>query len=273
MTAESTVIAPPPRVIQPEVDPWRYGWRETREMQPTGAWYTKRVPLKEEDVLHPQEGDFIVEPPAHDQDCLDLKNVLQWKTAGRLGIVVLHNCRVDWGVPGVGAHGPDIALLEHVGVWDPRVGTFHVAQLGARPLLVIEVTSPATRNVDLDEKVVEYFRAGVPLYVIVDRGVADEGRGFRLLGYEATPRGYVRMALNDQGQLRLEPLGLWLGLDGDRAACFDEHGTRLGTYVEVALRLEAEAEARQAATARADALQQRILQLEAELRKRDNPPS
>src|SRR5205823_1734881 len=154
--------------------------------------------------------------------------------AGRLGSVVLHDCRIDWGIEGLGAHGPDIAVFENVGTWDMRMGTFYVARLGARPLLVIEVTSPSTRNADLDEKVVEYFRARVPLYVIVDRRVDGDRASLHLLGYEATPRGYVRMELNEQGRLWLEPLRLWLGVDGDQVACFDEEGKRLGTYAEVA---------------------------------------
>ena len=46
--------------------------------------------------------------------------------------------------------------------------TLDVAAEGARPALVVEVTSPSTRENDLGTKPDFYHRAGVPLYVIAD---------------------------------------------------------------------------------------------------------
>lgn len=40
--------------------------------------------------------------------------------------------------------------------------------LTVRPVLVVEVTSPATRGMDLGEKAVEYREAGIPEYWVVD---------------------------------------------------------------------------------------------------------
>ena len=140
-----------------------------------------------------------------------------------------------------------IVVLENVGDWDRSRGTFRVAELGAKPVLVIEVTSPSTRNVDLDEKVVEYYRAGVPFYAIVDRRITEEVRELRLLGFVATPKGYVRADLNEQGRLWLPPVGLWLGLVREELVIFDELGRRQGSFVEVALRLENEAQRANAA--------------------------
>jgi colicin import membrane protein len=287
MTTDRTTIAPPPRVIRPELDPWRYGWRERGEKQPDGSWRSKRTPLTQQDVLHPQEGDFIVHTPAHNQDCVELKNVAQLRLAGRLGFVVLSDCRIDWGIEGLGAHGPDIAVFENVGAWEPTRGTFYVVPLKAKAVLVIEVTSPSTRDLDLNEKVVDYYRAGVPLYAIVDRREAENGQGISIMGYEATSGGYLRMKVNSMGRLWLEPLQLWLGVEGDQVACFEDGGKRIATYVEVAMRLEAaaqraEAEAQRAAAAEARAaaetdarlqLEARLRELEAELQRRSNPPS
>ncbi|MCS6964140.1 MAG: Uma2 family endonuclease [Thermoflexus sp.] len=41
--------------------------------------------------------------------------------------------------------------------------------LTVRPALVVEVTSPATRGMDLGEKAAEYREAGIPEYWVVDR--------------------------------------------------------------------------------------------------------
>jgi colicin import membrane protein len=221
---------------------------------------------------------------------------------------VLSDCRIDWGVEGLGAHGPDIAVFENVRAWEPTRGTFYVAQLKAKAVLVIEVTSPSTRDLDLNEKVIDYHRAGVPLYAIVDRREAENGQGIGIMGYEATPGGYLRMKVNEMGRLWLDPLQLWLGVEGEQAACFEDGGKRIATYVEVAMRLEAEAQRAEAEAQRAEAeaqraeaeaqraeaearranaaeakakaetdarlqLEARLRELEAELQKRDNPPS
>jgi colicin import membrane protein len=274
MSNEPIAIAPPPRVIRPEPDPWRYGWRERGEKLPDGSWRSKRIPLTQMDVLHPQEGDFIVHTPAHNQDCIELKNVAQLRLAGRLGFVVLSDCRIDWGIEGLGVHGPDIAVFENVGAWEPTCGTFYVVPLKAKAVLAIEVTSPSTRDLDLNEKVVEYYRAGMPLYAIVDRREAENGQGISIMGYKAVPGGYVRMEVNQMGRLWLEPMQLWLGVEGDQVACFDERGKRFGAYVEVAMRLDAEAQRADAEAQRADAAEAKAkaetearLQLEAKLRE------
>jgi Uma2 family endonuclease len=236
----------------------------------------QQVPLTQEDILHPQEEDFIVQTPLHDAACHYLRSVLRRWADARPNTVVLHDCRIDWGVEGVKPHGPDLPVFEGVtGEWDPGQGTFYPAQVGGRVILVIEVTSPSTRNTDLDEKVLEYYRAGVPFYAIFDFRTVEGVRQVRLLGYRATPEGYVRVPLDAQGRLWLEPVRLWLAVEGDRAVCFDEQGNRIPDEVEltqairqadarveeahalteeaVRARQEAEAQAGEAARARQEA--------------------
>jgi colicin import membrane protein len=265
-----------PRAAGPavEADPFLYGWRMVRELDPAGKETWKQVPLTLEDVLHPQEGDFLVETPVHNHDRDYLHAVLKARTADEPGTVVLQDCRVDWGVAGVKAHGPDVALFRDVAAWDPTRGTFYVAELHARPVLVVEITSPGTRHIDLGAKVVEYFRAGVPLYAIVDGPVGDEGRTIRMLGYRATAEGYVPLPLNEQGQLWLEPVRLWLGTERGQAACYDENGKQLGDYQDVVAeareaeaRAEAEKARAEAEKARAEAAEARLQEVEAELRR------
>ncbi len=280
MSEERNPVAPP-STSAPELDPWRFGWRYVPQQQPDGTVVREQVPLTYEDVLHPQEGDVIVETPVHDQTCLDLKCALQLKLAGRLGFVVLHSCRVDWGVPGVRAHAPDIAVMENVGEWDQNRGTFYVAELGARPVLVIEVTSPSTRTQDIVTKMSHYYRAGVPFYAIMDRGPTGEELSPLLLGYRATPAGYAWVDPDEHGRLPLPLMSLSLGVVGGQLVVYDERGKRMASYVEVALRLEheaqraesearrAEAEAKRAddAARRADAAEAAREQLEAKVRE------
>lgn len=261
----TTTAATLPRIIRPELDPWRFGWRYVKEPQPDGSVRTEQVPLTYEDVLYPQEGDVIVETPIHDQTGIDLKCALQITLAGRIGSVVLHDCRVDWGVEGVRPNCPDITVLENVGKWDPSLGTFRVADHAARPVLVIEVTSPSTRSQDLINKVVHYFRAGVPFYAIVDRAPDAEGGQLGLLGYRATPEGYVRTNLDEQGRLRLPLVGLRLGVERDELAILDEDGNRMKSYVQAVLRLENETQRADAEAERAKALEAKVRELEARL--------
>jgi hypothetical protein len=160
------------------------------------------------------------------------------------------------------------------GVTGPRVGrggTFRVAERGARPLLVIEVTSPSTRKNDLTVKVQHYYRAGVPFYAIVDADEESERRPITVLGYRWTPEGYVFVPPDEQGRVWLEPVGLWLAGEQGHAVCYDAQGARildiaerdrlgqqamarseeLGTLMEEAVRAHHEADARAAAEAQA----------------------
>ncbi len=70
-----------------------------------------------------------------------------------------------------------------------------------RPTLIIEVTSPETRTIDLMVKLDEYDLAGVEFYVIVDvvqrRGQVTP----RLLGYRRTPTVYSVLSPDAQGRL------------------------------------------------------------------------
>jgi colicin import membrane protein len=236
-----------------ELDPFRYGWRYAWQAGPNGQWKRVRVPLTQADVLHPQEDDFIVQNPAHEEDCHYLKTVLAAHLANRPGVVIYRDQRIDWGVAGIEPHGPDLAILENVPENLPRqLGTLHVKECGARPLLVIEVTSPTTRDVDLDEKIAEYDLAGIPFYAIVDRRFRNEREELRLMAYRATELGYVRVRLDAQGWLALGPIDLWLGVEDHHLVCRDAQGQRLLEYQEVVQAYRAEVQARKEAEARAE---------------------
>jgi colicin import membrane protein len=255
ITRAETMTKPEP---SPQEDPWYYGWRYVDQIGPDGQITTVQVPLKKEDVLHPQEDDFIVQNDDHTRDCHYLKTVLDSHLADRPGVHTFFDHRMDWGIKGIEPHGPDFAVIEGCPEdWDGQRGTFCLTEFRARVLLVIEVTSPTTRDTDLDEKVDEYYQAGVPFYAIVDRQFR-RGKSLRLLAYRATPEGYVRLGPDAQGWLALEPIGLWLRFEDGRLVCRDAEGRRLHDYLEVMEEI-------QQAEARAKAAEERAKQLEAEL--------
>jgi len=49
-------------------DPFRYGWRYVRRTQPDGTVVIEEIPLTHDDLLYPEEGDFVVQEPWHTQD-------------------------------------------------------------------------------------------------------------------------------------------------------------------------------------------------------------
>ncbi len=254
-------------------DPLRYGWRYVRRVQPDGTTVIDQIPLTFEDLLYPEEDDFVVQEPVHTRDFIYCHSTLEAFYAAQSSIVVLGDCRVDWGVPSVRPLGPDILVLFDVRQWFRRA-TYHLAEEGGRPVLVIEIVSPSTRPYDLRAKRRLYHRVGVQKYVLVDRGPQNEDP-VRLLGYQRGPRGWRRLRPDAHGRLNLEPVGMVLGIADERPWLYDAvTGVRAPDRTEWQHILtatetraqEAEARAQEEAQARA-ALEARVRALEAQLRR------
>jgi colicin import membrane protein len=209
-----------------------------------------QVPLTADDVLHPQVEDFIMHTTAHDDDCDYLRDVFKARAAGKPGAVVLHDCRVDFNVPGVRPLGPDITVffdVRRVKTWS----TFYVAKEGVKPVLVTEVSATAIRNNDLGIKIDFYHRAQVGYYIIVDREGEMDGPVL-LIGRRYRPDGYELMPLDDRGRLWLEPLGVRLGVENDRVVCYDgATDEKIEGYVGQVQARAAEGQARVAAEVQA----------------------
>jgi len=213
-------------------------------------------PLTREDVLHPQEGDHVTQNRDHDDDCDYLRDVLRTKLQGEPTTLVGHDLLVRWDVPGLGAHGPDIVVIRKVPLPLPR-DSFDVAAAGVRPELIIEVTSPSTRDVDLNDKRRAYWRAGVPVYVIVEEQFLHGQRQLRILPYRRGPRAYRKQRLNARGWFWLEAVELWLGQENGRVALYDAQGQRMLSHRELSNALEqTQQRAQQADQRAADAAQQ-----------------
>ncbi len=232
-----------------ENDPYELGWRYALRPLPNGDYFSERVPLTLEDILHPQIGDFRLHNQSHELFCLYLHNVFTACVEQDPTATVLHDVRVAWAASGVDPHGPDIAVI--FGVKEHRDWkTFDEEIEGTKPTLVAEITSPKTRQVDLLDKFDEYAQAGVPFYIIVDNYELKGKPIRRLLGYQLSGVGYVAIQPNEQGQLWLPPLKIWLGMDNDEPHCYDEDGTPIGNYLQIRADL-AEAKTQLAAAARA----------------------
>jgi Uma2 family endonuclease len=240
-------------------DPFRYGWRYAQHVASDGGITIVQMPLALADVLHPEEGDQVTHSDAHQRRRRYLCNIFEARLAQHAGAVVLDDVRVKWDVPELKPHGPDIMVV--LGVRERKNwSTFDVAAEGVRPTLIIEITSPETRALDLSFKLEEYDLAGVPLYIIVDT-VQRQGREvLRLLGYRQTSTAYEVLPPDELGRLYLEPLDLHLGVSAGELICYDERGTALGDYTA----LDA---ARAAAEQRAAEAEARLRVLEAELAK------
>ncbi|MCI0456807.1 MAG: Uma2 family endonuclease [Gemmataceae bacterium] len=251
---QMAAASPPPPRDPPDKDLYRYGFREVCQTGPDGQKTCEHVPLTLEDVLHPQEGDIIMQGDAHDQDRGYLKAVLRTRLARKRGALVLSDMLIHWDKPGLRQHVPD--LLVFFGVRRPKRDwqSFDVAKEGVRPVLLMEITSPATRTNDLGIKVQHYHRAEVPFYIIVDARHRRGKRTLKLIGYRWTPARYEPLPLDERGRLLLEPLGVFLGVKGSRVVLYDAAtDEELGDYEAVVKSLEAEVVARQSAQAEATA--------------------
>jgi hypothetical protein len=193
---------------------------------------------------------------------------------------VFSDLLIYWDIPALRHHCPDVSVI--LGVRNPRRDdwpSFHVTAEGVRPALLIEITSPSTRSIDFREKRPQYFRAGVPMYVILDAREDEDRRELEIIGYRRGAMRYQRLRLSDEGRLWLEVVGLWLGSENGRVACYDAQGQRIADYQEMAQGRAAAEEAAEQQHQRAEqerrlreAAEQRLRELEAELRRAREEP-
>jgi Uma2 family endonuclease len=219
----------PPDRPPPGSDPFFYGWRDVVIKDEKGRRVV-RQPLTREDVLHPREGDVMPQNRDHDADCAYLHDVLGTQLHGEPTTLVGHDLLILWDVPGLGNHSPDLVVIPDVPLPHPR-DSFDVAAAGVRPQLIIEVTSPSTHDVDLNDKRREYWLAGVPVYVIVEEQLRRGRRQLRILPYQRGPRAYRKQRLT-RGRFWLEAAELWLGQENGRVALYNAQGQRMLSYRE-----------------------------------------
>jgi colicin import membrane protein len=281
----STLITPVnPAGAPPPDPPIVYGYREIVTKRPDGTYDNVRIPLTLEDCLHPEMGDVLMESSLHDEIRMYLAGVFRWKTAHDPSALVLSDTGVYWDKPSLRHHAPDVAVIFGVTQRKANYTRFDVAQEKTRPRLIVEIVSPNMRANDVNEKLIQYQLACVPTYVILDK--AREEDSWQVRSYQWTPTHYLDMPKDEHGRVWLEPVGVWLEVQGQNVQCRDgATGELIGDYTQSrqeACEQRAQAQMERARadqeTARADAELQarlaaeaRLQELEEELARLRNP--
>jgi Uma2 family endonuclease len=218
------------------------------------------VALTRQENLHPRTDDKLNQGDPHFDDCAYLRMTLREHLAADPTALVFSDLGIVWDRPDVRPHAPDCMVIFGVQEPDRDWSGFGVREEGVRPSLIVEITSPRTRNTDLTIKLRQYYRVRVPFYAVVDQtsGREESPRLLRILGYRRGRRAYEPLPLNDQGRLWLEPVRLWLGVEDGRTYLYTPAGERMLNYTEAnRARIEAE---------------ERVRQLEEELRRLRRQP-
>lgn len=205
----------------PQGASYDYGFRYVRKRGQDGRWDWTMVPLTLEDVLHPKMDDKQLLSTSHDEDVSYLRQVFKAVLDPDPRAAVLADCGVDWGRPNLRHHSPDICVIFGVRKRKPW-STFRVADEKVRPTLIIEVSSPSSRILDVRTKVVQYAIAGVPHYVVADaeetgpthddESETEYSRVLELIEFRLENGVYQRQPATEHGRVWLEEVGLWLGI-------------------------------------------------------------
>jgi Uma2 family endonuclease len=196
------------------------------------------TPMPREALLHPFDEDFPFESHAHSTDRAYLRSAIEARLP--LDWLILSACRIDWGVPGIKPHGPDVSIFHKLRGPRKNWQTFSVRKEKVKPIAVIEIAVAETRRYDLKMKLDEYYRAGVPLYAIVNTRERRDVREIQIIGYRSGPTRYKKMELDNRGRLLLEPLGLLLGAQNEHVRLWDAStGKRIPTHKELVRENEA----------------------------------
>ncbi|MEM7534058.1 MAG: Uma2 family endonuclease, partial [Chloroflexota bacterium] len=223
-------------VVAPEStddDIYKYGWRYVKEIDEEGnITYTGEIiPLKQEDLLHPEEEDYHVQNAKHGINIATLTAACDRQLAYEPKHVILSDTLVKWESPTVKPLGPDIAIFLDSDLKGSSPGTYIVGEHGSAPEMVIELSSESTYENDFKKKLRLYEEVGVPYYFIADNVAKDH----KFYGYQLTNDGYVAIEPNERGQVWMEPVQMWLDWhedDGDLIKCYRKDGKPVLTSAE-----------------------------------------
>lgn len=240
-TKNKELIVPPrsdvdPEDVPPADDPFLYGWRYV-EHRFNGTEELARMPLTLEDVIHPQWGDYIVQNKEHSDMCRDLFNGLEIHLADEPNTELLNDTPIDWEEEDLKALCPDISVIRGVEVTFHK-GTFYLKQSKGYVVLVLEVTSPSTWRVDVEgkrkiNKVVEYARAGILIYIIVHAQQRKEGYPPPITVYRLrADNSYEKLEPDARGWFWIDVIEAWIGPYEDWVSWYDKHENKISTIRE-----------------------------------------
>jgi Uma2 family endonuclease len=237
-----------PATAPAKVD-WSYGWREEYVPTPEGKTELIRIPLTEEEALHPKLGYIMPERTEHDFISDDLCDMLRAHVAGQPGMAVYRNLIFVWDQPDLKPFAPDVAVVPNVQEPERSRGEFVVAEESTRPVLVIEVVSPNSRKADRVTKVRDYATAGVQEYVYIDARPRKGEIVWEIAGFRLEDGRYLPILPDEDDAIYCESVGLRIGIEAGKVWLEDaQTGENLLTNLE-AQRARREAESRAAAAA------------------------
>lgn len=273
---------------------WSRGWRYVTVRRADGTQEIEHVPLTEEEMLHPEEGFVMPERTEHARLCSDLAEMLRAHALNHPSLSVFRDLRFEWDHPEVKPYAPDIAVVAHVREPAADRGTFVVATEGVRPILLIEIVSPVSRQADRRQKVLDYALAGVQEYIYIDPRTIRGKQVWEMAGFRLERGSYLPIVPDEDGAIYCVTIQARIGIEDGRVWMEDATtGQELLNNIQsqqarivaearaedAEARAEEEAAARHAAEVRAEqeaaarrAVEARLAELEAQLLTR-NPPT
>lgn len=209
------------------------GWRIEVVAQPNGSTMHCQVPLTAAEFLHPQEGYHLPNSTFHDDTAGDAKDILTRRYASNPDVGVFRDLLLEWDLD-LSDHCPDTFVAFGIRNKAENRSKFVVTDEGVRPLFILEVVSPRYRKADRETKVVEYARARVQEYVIIDRRTYRGQLLDEVLGYCLVEGFYQPITPDDEGRILCDTLGVWISLQDGRLVIEDaKTGQRLKTSLEL----------------------------------------
>jgi Uma2 family endonuclease len=282
------------RIETPSNEPnWDLGWRYETIRTADGKEEVITVPLTPDEALHPEEGYIMPMNTDHARLTQDLNEMLGAHYRNHPELTVFDDLVFKWDHAEIRSFSPDIAIVPHVRNPSATRGEFRVAEEGTRPLLVIEVVSPQSRNGDRVIKVRDYPQVGVQEYIYIDHWERRGQTIWEIAGFRLAGDRYLPIIPDEDGAIYCETINLRIGIEDGRVWIEDGNtGEELLTHQKTQEALQAEAAARQAAeeqahveaTARQAAeeqahaeaaarrtLEARLAELEAQIRQLQEP--
>ena len=244
------------------------GMRVVNVTQPDGTITRTSVPLTLDEFLHPQEGYHLPNSTFHDDIAGTAKDLLTRRYANDDTVGVYRDLIIKWDNPNLDDHCPDTFVAIGITNKQENRRQFVVGKEGVRPALIIEVVSPRYRQADREIKVVEYARAQVQEYVIIDRRIQRGQELDEILGYRLVQGHYQPITPDEEGRIFCETVGLCLSfIEGHLVMEDAQTGERLLTSSELASTNQELASTNQELAAAIEQVERQAAEMEALLAK------
>lgn len=235
------------------------GWRYATRVLPDGTTQDEYRPLTILDVLFPEEGDKVSVRNRHTICQNYAYNAMKATCRFSPSMVAFQEMRIDFGMPGLRPLAPDAALVS--GVKKPKDfnwSTFYVKEEGATVELVMEITSPTTRYLDVDPSLLTenerneflrkkqafpelrpkweiYAEAGVRIYVVQDEAhrIGLTSPPVFVYYLDEVTKKYVLCQPDALGRVWIEITNMFIGTHNGDVSWFDKHGIEIADYTEM----------------------------------------